>query len=162
MLDRAALHGDVVGGHGGQRLAAAQQVGGERLVLDVQAERHVVPAGDPAHDVTEPGGEGVGVDGDREVGAGGPVVGELAAHLVVQQLGLAGERGAGCSPTSVGRQGVVRWTTTRPTLDSSARIRWLTADGVTWRARAAASKVPWSAIAVSAASWAGWRSMKQC
>ncbi len=38
----------------------------------------------------------------------------------------------------------------------------LIADGVTCRARAAASNVPWSAMATSAASWEGARSMKGC
>ena len=128
----------------------------------MQPQGHVVPLGDPAHDVTEPGREGVGVDGDRQVDADRRVGRERAAHLVVQQPGLAGQPQQHARPPAVGTQGVVRWTTTRPRLDSSARIRWLTADGVTCSARAAASKVPWSAIAMSAASWAGWRSMKQC
>jgi hypothetical protein len=60
------------------------------------------------------------------------------------------------APAAVGSQGVARRTRTWPTWASSARTRWLTALGVTCSARAAASKLPWSAMATSASTAAGW------
>ena len=59
------------------------------------------------------------------------------------------------SPAGVAAHGLDRRTSTWPAIDSSARIRWLTALGVMCRCRAAASKVPRSTIATSAASWSG-------
>src|SRR5690606_28182199 len=61
----------------------------------------------------------------------------------------------------VGTHGEPRLTRTRPTVLSRARMRWLTALGVTCNRRAAASKEPWSAMATSAASWAGGSSTDQ-
>ena len=40
--------------------------------------------------------------------------------------------------------------------------RWLTADGVTWSRRAAASKVPVSMMASRVARCSGWSRMKPC
>ena len=65
------------------------------------------------------------------------------------------------APAAVVVQGDARTTSTRPSCDSSARMRWLTADGVTERCRAAASNVPWSTTATRAASWSGLACMKQ-
>ncbi|CPU63810.1 Uncharacterised protein [Mycobacteroides abscessus] len=58
-------------------------------------------------------------------------------------------------PGGVSSAGLPRRTSTCPTADSSARMRWLTADGVTPSRRAAASNVPVAAIASSARSWSG-------
>ncbi len=46
------------------------------------------------------------------------------------------------APAGVAVQGLARRTSTCPTADSSARMRWLTALAVTCSSRAAASKVP--------------------
>ncbi len=63
------------------------------------------------------------------------------------------------SPESVTRIGFERTSSTRPVAISSARMRWLTADGVTCSTRAAASKVPSDTAAASARSWARSRSI---
>ncbi len=65
------------------------------------------------------------------------------------------------SPAGVAAHGLDRRTSTWPAIDSSARIRWLTALGVTCSCRAAASNVPRSTMATSAASWSGCGLMKQ-
>lgn len=57
------------------------------------------------------------------------------------------------SPDSVARTGFVRISSTRPVRCSSALTRWLTADGVTCRTAAAASKVPSSTAASSVRTW---------
>ena len=62
----------------------------------------------------------------------------------------------------VTRTGFERTSSTRPVVCSRALSRWLTADGVRCRARAAPSSVPASTAARSARSWARSRSMKQC
>ena len=64
------------------------------------------------------------------------------------------------SPCGVARQGVPRVISTWPAAASRARMRWLTALGVTCSSRAAASNDPWAAIATSASSWAGLRSTR--
>ena len=74
VLDRAALH---------RRRASEVTAASASPLRSRSAENawsstwrrsgDVVPAGDLGHDVAEPGGEGVGVDGDREVGARRPV-----------------------------------------------------------------------------------------
>ena len=56
------------------------------------------------------------------------------------------------SPGSVGRTGRLRCSSTAPTARSSALSRWLTADGVTCSAPAAASRLPWSIVAANARS----------
>ncbi|MGC0360248.1 hypothetical protein RKD25_007537 [Streptomyces sp. SAI-124] len=53
------------------------------------------------------------------------------------------------SPDSVARTGFVRTSSTRPVRCSRAFTRWLTAEGVTCRAAAAASNVPSSTTASS-------------
>ena len=55
-------------------------------------------------------------------------------------------------PEDVGRTGLERFSRTCPTDVSRALMRWLTAEGVMWRRRAAASKVPSATHALSASS----------
>jgi hypothetical protein len=62
------------------------------------------------------------------------------------------------APDSVGRTGLVRSSSTRPVRCSSAFTRWLTADGVTCSAAAAASKVPSSTTASRVRTWSRGRS----
>ncbi len=64
-------------------------------------------------------------------------------------------------PDSVTCTGLLRTSRIRPVATSSARSRWLIADGVMCSARAAASSVPSRTVTSSARSWAGSRSMKQ-
>ena len=61
-------------------------------------------------------------------------------------------------PGGVGQIGLVRVSRTRPTAVSSALMRWLTAEGVMCRQRAAASKVPSATAALNASSWPRSRS----
>lgn len=62
-------------------------------------------------------------------------------------------------PADVAVTGLLRTTSTRPTLVSNALIRWLTAEGVTCSTRAAASNVPSVRAALRASSWARSRSI---
>ena len=55
-------------------------------------------------------------------------------------------------PEGVGRTGLERFSRTCPTEVSRALMRWLTAEGVMWRRRPAASKVPSATHALSASS----------
>ena len=152
--DHAALHRARVGGHRGQHLPAAQQVGREGLVLDVQAEHGTLPGRHVLEHRAQPGGQRVGVDRDRQVDDLLARAGQRLVGLVVEQPGLP-RQPEHVSPAGVGSQGVDRWTSTWPAADSSARIRWLIALGVTCSRRAAASNVPCSTTATSASSWAG-------
>ena len=115
-----------------------------------RAAAQVVAAADLSEHVAEPGRERVGVHRDRDLDptASRP----SAARASSSSSRDCRPRRTSAAPASVGSHGVPRRTTTRPTSRSSARIRWLTALGVTWSARAAASKVPWSAIATSAST----------
>lgn len=65
------------------------------------------------------------------------------------------------TPDSVGRSGLDRTSSTRPVRCSSALIRWLTADGVTCRIRAAASNVPASTATRSVRTWSSGRSVSK-
>ena len=63
----------------------------------------------------------------------------------------AANRNSG-TPAAVATHGFSRTTTTWPTRCSSALMRWLIADGVTWSRAAAASNDPCSITAAKAAS----------
>ena len=63
----------------------------------------------------------------------------------------AANRNSG-TPAAVATQGFSRTTTTWPTRCSSALMRWLIADGVTWSRAAAASNDPCSITAAKAAN----------
>ena len=62
-------------------------------------------------------------------------------------------------PEEVSSTGRVRFSTGRPTATSRARTRWLTADAVTRRWLAAASKLPWATMAARVRAWSGWMSI---
>ena len=79
-----------------------------------------------AEHVAEPGGQRVGVHRHRQVDRG-RAGRQGRARLVVAAAGSGGPSRSSTSPAAVGRHGVVRCTTTWPTADSRARIRWLTA-----------------------------------
>jgi hypothetical protein len=85
---------------------------------------------------------------------------ELDRRVLREQVELPRKRTIGCA-AGVARRGFDRTSSTRPTSASSARMRWLTADGVMRRRSAAASMLPASSTAARvAAPTAGMRTMK--
>ncbi len=127
VLGPAALHRVRVAGDGGQRLAAAEQLGGVGLVLDDQPQREVVPRADLLQHVAEPRGQRVGVDRHGHVDAVAVLL-QRGPGLLVEQPGLPAE-------PDQGRAGVGRHARRAAAYDDLADLVLQRADPLAHRAR---------------------------
>lgn len=87
---RAPGYGLLRGGERGDRLAAAQRLGGERLVSTDHLELRICLARRPHECRDEPGGEGIGIDDDGHQGAAGRPT-EFAGSVIDETIELSRE-----------------------------------------------------------------------